>query len=48
MKQTKFLIAALLLGSMLGACSSSESIEEAGEPKYVNMYTTVHENPLTI
>ena len=41
MKQTKFLIAALLLGSMLGACSSSESIEEAGEPKYVNMYQEV-------
>lgn len=47
MKQTKFLIAALLLGSMLGACSSSESIEEAGEPKYVNMYQEVKPVRLT-
>ena len=47
MKQTKFLIAALLLGSMLGACSSSVSIEEAGEPKYVNMYQEVKPVRLT-
>ena len=47
MKQTKFLIAALLLGSMLGACSSSESIEEAGERKYVNMYQEVKPVRLT-
>ena len=47
MKQTKFLIAALLLGSMLGACSSSEAIEEAGEPKYVNMYQEVKPVRLT-
>ncbi|MBO5626647.1 MAG: serpin family protein [Prevotella sp.] len=47
MKQTKFLIAALLLGSMLGACSSSESIEEACEPKYVNMYQEVKPVRLT-
>ena len=47
MKQTKFLIAALLLGSMLGACSSSESIKEAGEPKYVNMYQEVKPVRLT-
>ena len=47
MKQTKFLIAALLLGSMLGACCSSESIEEAGEPKYVNMYQEVKPVRLT-
>ena len=47
MKQTKFLIAALLLGSMLGACSSSESIEEAGEKKYVNMYQEVKPVRLT-
>ena len=47
MKQTKFLIAALLLGSMLGACSSSESIEEAGEKKYVNMYQEVKPVQLT-
>ncbi|MBP3219236.1 MAG: serpin family protein [Prevotella sp.] len=47
MKQTKFLIAAFLLGSMLGACSSSESIEEAGEPKYVNMYQEVKPVRLT-
>lgn len=47
MKQTKFLIAALLLGSMLGACSSSVSIEEADEPKYVNMYQEVKPVRLT-
>jgi serpin B len=32
---------------MLGACSSSESIEEAGEPKYVNMYQEVKPVRLT-
>ena len=47
MKQTKMMIAALFVGSMLGACSSSESIEVAGEPKYVNMYQEVKPVRLT-
>ena len=47
MKQTKMMIAALFVGSMLGACSSSESIEEAGEKKYVNMYQEVKPVRLT-
>lgn len=47
MKQTKMMIAALFVGSMLGACSSSESIEEAGEKKYVNMYQEVKPVQLT-
>lgn len=41
------MIAALFVGSMLGACSSSESIEEAGEKKYVNMYQEVKPVRLT-
>ena len=41
------MIAALFVGSMLGACSSSESIEEAGEKKYVNMYQEVKPVQLT-
>lgn len=41
------MIAALFVGSMLGACSSTESIEEAGEKKYVNMYQEVKPVQLT-
>ena len=47
MKQAKMLILALTLGSMVAACSSSETIEDVGGPKYVNMYQEVKPVQLT-
>ena len=47
MKQAKMLILALALGSMVAACSSSETIEDVGGPKYVNMYREVKPVQLT-
>ena len=47
MKQAKMLILALALGSMVAACSSSETIEDVGGPKYVNMYQEVKPVQLT-
>lgn len=47
MKQAKMLILALALGSFVGACSSSETIEDVGGPKYVNMYQEVKPVQLT-
>ena len=41
------MIAALFVGSMLAACSSSETIEDVGGPKYVNMYQEVKPVQLT-
>ena len=41
------LILALTLGSMVVACSSSETIEDVGGPKYVNMYQEVKPVQLT-
>lgn len=41
------LILALTLGSMVAACSSSETIEDVGGPKYVNMYQEVKPVQLT-
>lgn len=48
MKQAKMLILALTLGSMVAACSSSETIEDVGGPKYVNMYQEVKPVQLTV
>ena len=42
------LILALTLGSMVAACSSSETIEDVGGPKYVNMYQEVKPVQLTV
>ena len=47
MKQAKMLILALALGSFVAACSSSETIEDVGGPKYVNMYQEVKPVQLT-
>ena len=47
MKQAKMLILALALGSLMAACSSSETIEDVGGPKYVNMYQEVKPVQLT-
>ena len=47
MKQAKMLILALTLGSLVAACSSSETIEDVGGPKYVNMYQEVKPVQLT-
>lgn len=47
MKQAKMLILALTLGSLMAACSSSETIEDVGGPKYVNMYQEVKPVQLT-
>ena len=48
MKQAKWMLAALLLGSMTTACSSSEeAVEKDGEKKYVNMYAEVKPVKLT-
>ena len=47
MKQAKMLILALALGSLVAACSSSETIEDVGGPKYVNMYQEVKPVQLT-
>ena len=47
MKQAKMLILALALGSLAAACSSSETIEDVGGPKYVNMYQEVKPVQLT-
>ena len=47
MKQAKMLILALTLGSLVAACSSSETIEDVGGPKYVNMYREVKPVQLT-
>jgi serpin B len=47
MKQAKMLILTLALGSMVAACSSSETIEDVGGPKYVNMYQEVKPVQLT-
>ncbi len=48
MKQAKWMLAALLLGSMTTACSSSEeAVEKDGETKYVNMYAEVKPVKLT-
>ena len=41
------LILALTLGSLVAACSSSETIEDVGGPKYVNMYQEVKPVQLT-
>lgn len=41
------LILALALGSFVAACSSSETIEDVGGPKYVNMYQEVKPVQLT-
>ena len=41
------LILALALGSLMAACSSSETIEDVGGPKYVNMYQEVKPVQLT-
>ena len=41
------LILALALGSLVAACSSSETIEDVGGPKYVNMYQEVKPVQLT-
>lgn len=42
------LILALTLGSLVAACSSSETIEDVGGPKYVNMYQEVKPVQLTV
>ena len=47
MKQAKMLILTLALGSLVAACSSSETIEDVGRPKYVNMYREVKPVQLT-
>ena len=47
MKQAKMLILTLALGSLAASCSSSETIEDVGGPKYVNMYREVTPVQLT-